>query len=346
MPEIEIDDITKRFGSVPVLREVRFALEKHQRCVLFGCSGAGKSTLLRIIAGLEHAESGRILFSGQDVTRLPPSRRSVATVSQDAALYPQLNLRDNLHIAIKRLRLPRPEAHSRVETILQQLGIVDLSQRLPSQISGGEAARVAFARALVAQPKILLLDEPWSQLDGVNKQNAIQLLREITEKFRPTVLIVSHDPLDAMRVADRIVVLDQGRVIDNGPPQQVYNNPQSKRSGELLSPFGMNWLESKRLPAVFNDLPIHKRYVGFRPEQARICFADRHSETREHLNDEAADDIRLPILIHACERLGFAELAHGSIAGQAVRILTLATEQPLGQHTVVIPRRSLCQLDD
>ena len=345
MPEIEIDVITKHFAAVTALSKVSFAIEKHQRCVLFGCSGAGKSTLLRIIAGLEDAESGRILFSGKDVTRLPPSRRSVASLSQDAWLYPQLNLRDNLHIAIKRLRLPRQEANARVEQSRHDVGISDLSARLPSQISGGEAARVAFARALVSQPKVLLLDEPWSQLDGVNKQHAIKLLHEVSDKFQPTVLIVSHDPLDAMRVADRIVVLDHGHVIDQGQPLQVYENPQTKRSGELLSPFGMNWLDSTRLPNALQGFPIRKRYLGFRPERARLSQDTINSPEIVGHGEADVEEILLPMLVEAWEPLGFARLAHGSIHGQSVRVLTLGNEHDVGPHTLTVPRQALCQLE-
>ena len=335
MHAIEIHAVSKYYGQKKALDDVSFHIDANESCVLFGCSGAGKSTLLRLISGLDSPDCGSIRLAGQEVTQLPPSQRSVSLVFQDTGLYPHLSLRKNLLVALQRLRLDGEELNARIGSVLQNLGIAHLEERLPSQISGGEAQRAAFARALVVRPNILLLDEPLSQLDGLSKLQAIELLEEVKHRFHPTMVIVSHDPLDAFRLADRIALMHEGRLIDHGLPEQLYRAPSSRLSGHLLSPFGMNWLDRNDPALAGTNLPTPRgQFLGFRPEDVRIGG-----------DGSTTPCLQLKMTVQSARRLGFTNLVSGTCEDQTLHLLTGCENIQPGKLQISVPHEALCWVD-
>lgn len=338
MHAIAIEDVTKKFGTTVAIDKLQLQIQEHERCVLFGCSGAGKSTLLRLIAGLEMPHSGRLLFKGKDLTKHAPNARSVSLVCQDATLYPQLTIAKNLSAALKRRTLNKKESEDRIHQMLSDFGIAHLAHRLPAEISGGEAGRAAFARALIARPEILLLDEPLSQLDGLNKALAIELLEEVSARFQPTMVIVSHDPLDALRLGDRVAILHEGRLIDQGVPEELYRRPNSRLSGKLLSPFGMNWLERTRVSKALEGIPRpqKKKFLGFRPESAKLA----------HELDPQQPALHLTIDVRIRRHLGFTNLIGGTMDGNTIHLLTHREDISAGPLVIGVPATALCWVDD
>lgn len=343
MHSIKLQGITKRFDENTAVNEVCLEVRAHERLVLFGCSGAGKTTLLRLIAGLDRPDCGRILFSNADLTDKPPVDRSVAMVGQDFALYPQLTLQKNLQAGLKRLRLSRTDANERIVSMCEKFQISHLAERLPAQISGGEAQRAAFARALIAEPKILLLDEPLSQMDGLNKEKAIELLDTISTNFNPTTVLVSHDPLDAMRLGDRIAVLHEGKLIDSGTPMELYEKPKTRISGRLLSPFGMNWIDCSLLsgaaiqnrPGEESDWIMRSRYMGFRPEDVSISPSD-----------SGEGEVRLAAELQSRQPLGFSCLIKGNVEGQELRLLGNNLDSIPNRLRIAIPIKLIRWVDE
>lgn len=317
---LELDSISKTFGSVQALRPISLSVEVGERLVLFGSSGAGKTTLLNLIAGLQSAGSGRIRLAGEDITDIEPSKRQVSMLSQSVSLYPQLSVHKNLEAAVQRLGLPRAERSQRIETLLQGFQISHLSGALPGDLSGGEKQRVAFARAMIAEPRLLLLDEPISQLDGPSRENAISLLDEVSSRFKPTTVLVSHDPIDAMRLADRIAIMHDGELVDFGTPEHVYRNPSCRLSGRLLGVHGMNWIDTQSEDCDENIRALTKsrssrggetsRFFGFRPEAALVSV------------DSGQSVVQLSVRVERIYFVGSSFLVEGSLGTQSVVILT------------------------
>ncbi|MEB3773301.1 MAG: ABC transporter ATP-binding protein [Desulfurococcales archaeon] len=194
---------------------------------LLGPSGCGKTTTLRIIAGLEEPDEGRVLFDGVDVTRLPPDKRGIGMVFQDLALFPHMTVYENIAFGLRVRRLPEDEVRRRVREVLEMVNLdpSEYSGRKPSQLSGGQQQRVALARALVVEPRILLLDEPFSHLDYKIKQRLLGELRRLHRRMGVTTVYVTHDQNEAMSISDKIVIMNEGRVIQEGRPEEVYENP-------------------------------------------------------------------------------------------------------------------------
>ena len=279
-PAIKLNNISKAFSRKPALDDVTLSINKGERFVIFGCSGAGKSTLVRIVAGLESPDAGNVFFDGIDFTRKPPSERKIALLNQSPVLYPRMTVQQNLFAALKAKGIKKSEANERIALLLEQFSIASLANHLPSQISGGEAQRTALAKAMIVEPSLLLLDEPLSQLDARNRAAALKLLNEVSDQFQPTTLMVSHDPIDALQIADTIAILHEGRLVDCGSASRVYSLPSCRISGELLSPFGMNWIDREECGSTWERFTEYlpeekrKRYVGFRCEDALLQMGD------------------------------------------------------------------------
>ena len=232
---IELHDISKRFGECTALDEVDLRLDQGRIGVLFGPSGCGKSTLLRIIAGLEHPDSGRILLSGRSVggegvVFTPPERRKVGMVFQDLALFPHLSVRRNIAFGIRR----DPGCASRVSELLRLTRLEALADRMPHQLSGGEQQRVALARALAPGPDLLLLDEPFASLDAQLRGRVREELLGILRSLGTTVLLVTHDREEALGAAEHLMVMSSGRVVQAGSPRELYEQPRTREVASLL----------------------------------------------------------------------------------------------------------------
>lgn len=313
MRAVELLQLSKRFDSRQILDGFELSIAQGEKIVLLGPSGVGKTTLLRIIAGLEKPDTGSIQIEGRNMHRVAPSARGIAMLSQDYALYPQLSVRRNLEAALKKHRLSEVDAEQRISATLDKLGIQALEHQLPSQLSGGEAQRTALAKAIVTRPKVLLLDEPLSQLDGLSKENLRSSILHVAEHFSQTTIMVTHDPIDAMRLADRIAVVSKGRVDALGTPEELYDRPTSTTSGNLLSPWGrMTWLDIASLPNHLNQCaPTGCRFVGFRPEKFQL----EQPSTRPSVTALRWD---FNVKLQSVQSLGFAKLIVAAFADQSI----------------------------
>ena len=224
---LELAGIRKTFGSFTALENVDLAIERGEFLCFLGPSGCGKTTLLRIVAGLEAQTAGRITMAGRDISTLPPAQRDYGIVFQSYALFPNLNVADNVAYGLVNRRVGRAEARARVTELLGLVGLPGSEARVPAQLSGGQQQRIAIARALATSPGLLLLDEPLSALDAIVRVHLRGEIRSLQRKLGVTTVMVTHDQEEALSVADRIVVMNQGRIEQVGTPQQVYREPAS-----------------------------------------------------------------------------------------------------------------------
>lgn len=224
---MEIVDVAKRFGATAALERIDLSVEEGEFVSLLGPSGCGKSTLLRIVAGLEAPSSGRVLVGGEDMTARPPERRPTNLVFQRGALFPHMNVAENIGYGLRLRGLPRARINARVDEMLTLVRLEGFGGRDPSQLSGGQAQRVALARALAGEPKVLLLDEPLSALDLKLREQMQVELRAIQRKLAATFIFVTHDQTEALAMSDRIAIMKDGRILQYGTPQEIYRHPAS-----------------------------------------------------------------------------------------------------------------------
>jgi iron(III) transport system ATP-binding protein len=231
---IAIEKLAKRFGNVVALDRVDLNIERGELFFLFGPSGCGKTTLLRHIAGFYQPDEGRILFDGEDVTYKPPYKRNTAMVFQNYALWPHLTVEKNVAFGLEERRLPKNEIRTSVQEALQSVHLEHASQRKINELSGGQQQRVALARAMVVRPTCLLLDEPLSNLDAKLRLEMRMEIRRICREYRLTAVYVTHDQQEALSIADRIAVLDAGKVLQTGTPAEIYRQPCNRLVAEYL----------------------------------------------------------------------------------------------------------------
>jgi spermidine/putrescine transport system ATP-binding protein len=239
-----VAQINKSFGNHHVLRDVSLAVSKGEFFTLLGPSGCGKTTLLRLIAGLELPDSGSIFLGGQDVTTVPANKRQVNTVFQSYALFPHLNVLENIAFGLKARKVDPVTIKHKVDRMLETLRLSDLSKRFPSQISGGQKQRVALARALVNEPNVLLLDEPMSALDPHLRTQVQAELLELHRQIDTTFIMVTHDQGEAMFMGGHLAVMRDGQMVQMGTPREVYSRPKNKFVAEFL--WGANILLATR----------------------------------------------------------------------------------------------------
>ncbi|MDA5094507.1 ABC transporter ATP-binding protein [Aliiroseovarius sp. KMU-50] len=260
MTALSLKKVNKSFGSVHVLKDIDIEVEEGEFVVFVGPSGCGKSTLLRVIAGLEDASSGEIHIGDDLVNLTPPSKRGIAMVFQSYALYPHLNVRGNMTLALKQEKQPKEVIDERVEEASRMLDLAPYLDRFPSELSGGQRQRVAIGRAIVRQPKLFLFDEPLSNLDAALRMNTRLEIAHLHEQLGASIIYVTHDQTEAMTLADKIVVLRDGRVEQIGSPMELYNNPANQFVAGFLGSPAMNFLPASLL----NE--GDDRTMGVRPE--------------------------------------------------------------------------------
>ena len=226
--DLEVSGLSKSFGPLRVLRDMEVSIPDGQFVTLLGPSGCGKTTFLRILAGFEIADSGTIRLGGRDLLSLPPHKRPVNTVFQNYALFPHLSAFENIAFGLRSRKVPEKELRSRVEEVLEMARIGDLRSRLPPELSGGQRQRVALARSLVVEPEVLLLDEPMSALDAHLRHDLQMELRRIQREAEITFVLVTHDQDEAIAVSDRILVMNEGRIEQDGAAEDVYERPVSR----------------------------------------------------------------------------------------------------------------------
>jgi sulfate/thiosulfate transport system ATP-binding protein len=231
---IILDKVTKIYGPQPVVQGISLEIEQGELFVLLGPSGSGKSTLLRLIAGLTALDSGRIELNGRDVTTLPTQKRGTGFVFQNYSLFQHMTAAQNIAFGLEIQQVSQPERDQRVRELLTLIEMAGLGERLPSQLSGGQQQRVAVARALAPQPDVLLLDEPFGALDVKIRAQLRQNLREIQQRLNVTTILVTHDQDEAFELADRIGVIENGRLLEVGTPDQIYRRPQTRFAATFL----------------------------------------------------------------------------------------------------------------
>lgn len=232
--EVELDRLTKRFGTTAAVHGLSLSVGQGEFFTLLGPSGCGKTTTLRIVAGLVEPDDGRVLFDGKDVTRLPPWDRNLGMVFQNYALWPHMTVFDNVAFGLVERRVPGFEIRRRVSEVLEKVGLAGLEGRFPWQLSGGQQQRVALARALVVQPGLLLLDEPFSNLDAKLRVQMRSELARLQREVGITTLYVTHDQEEALVLSDRIAVLEGGRLVQAGTPRELYENPKDVFVADFL----------------------------------------------------------------------------------------------------------------
>jgi spermidine/putrescine transport system ATP-binding protein len=234
VPDLVVESVRKSFDDVTAVDGVSFELARGEFYSLLGPSGCGKTTTLRMVAGFEQPDGGRILLAGDDVTNLPPNKRNVNTVFQQYALFPHLTVEANVAYGLRQKRLPKEEAAQRLAEALLTVRLHELRDRYPRQLSGGQQQRVALARALVNRPTVLLLDEPLAALDLKLRKAMQSELKKLQERVGITFLYVTHDQEEALTLSDRIAVMNEGRVLQEGTPEEIYERPRSRFVADFI----------------------------------------------------------------------------------------------------------------
>src|SRR5262244_2764401 len=242
MADVALRNVVKRFDEVEAVRNISLDIPDNEFVVLVGPSGCGKSTTLRMIAGLEEATAGEILIGGDVVNDVPPKDRDIAMVFQNYALYPHMTVFENMSFGLRLRRTPKAEIRARVEQAAKILDITDLLGRRPKQLSGGQRQRVAMGRAIVRNPKVFLFDEPLSNLDAKLRVQMRTEIKRVHQKVKTTTVYVTHDQVEAMTLADRVVVMNYGRIEQIGTPQELYHQPRTRFVAGFIGSPAMNFV--------------------------------------------------------------------------------------------------------
>ena len=286
MARVVLRNVRKQFGSLEVIKGVDLTIEDGEFCVFVGPSGCGKSTLLRMISGLEDVSSGTIEIDGVDVTHTEPSKRGIAMVFQSYALYPHLTVSENIGFSLSLAKVPKAEIRRRVEEVAGTLQLIPLIDRKPKALSGGQRLRVAIGRAITRDPKVFLFDEPLSNLDAALRTQMRVELTELHQRLDTTMIYVTHDQVEAMTMADKIVVLNGGQIEQVGPPMELYRNP--------ATPFVAGFIGSPRMN-LFDDHVAREMgcsVYGIRPEHLQLTMTEgRWKGHVRHIERLGADTI-------------------------------------------------------
>jgi multiple sugar transport system ATP-binding protein len=297
---LELSRVVKRFDETTILHGIDLRVEDGEFIVFVGPSGCGKSTLLRVISGLESPTSGDILIDGINVNAVSAAHRGCAMVFQSYALYPHMTVYDNMAFGLENLGEDKAQIQAKVQSAAAQLRLQDLLQRKPTQLSGGQRQRVAIGRAIVRQPKLFLFDEPLSNLDAELRVSMRSELRELHARLQATMVYVTHDQVEAMTLADRIVVLRDGKIEQVGTPLALYNRPANVFVAGFIGSPRMNFFPAEVLRQSANSLPLpaNAHTVGLRPEHVLL--------------DEAGP---LEYRVQQVEQMGSTSLLRGTLAG-------------------------------
>ena len=243
MADININTVNKYFGDVHVIKDVSLDIKSQSFTVLVGPSGCGKSTMLRMIAGLEDINSGTISIDGQVVNDLPPKQRNIAMVFQSYALYPSMNVKENMIFGLKQAKTSKEKIQEQLEKVSKFLQVDQLLERKPSQLSGGQRQRVAIGRALVREPRIFLFDEPLSNLDAKLRVEMRREIKKLHQQLKTTVVYVTHDQTEAMSLGTNIAIMNHGVIQQNDTPEKIYNKPSNTFVADFIGSPSMNLIK-------------------------------------------------------------------------------------------------------
>ncbi len=264
MGSLQLKSVHKRYGAQEVLQDINLEVRDGEFIIFVGPSGYGKSTLLRSIAGLEDVSAGAVLINGKDVTVTPPSKRGIAMVFQSYALYPHLSVKDNMGLGLKQAGTPKAEIETRVARASSMLSLDPYLARRPAEMSGGQRQRVAIGRALVRDPELFLFDEPLSNLDAALRVQTRLEIARLHRELKATMIYVTHDQVEAMTLADRIVVLSAGRIEQIGTPMELYNRPDNLFVAGFIGSPQMNFIDAARIGE------SGAKTFGIRPEHLSV----------------------------------------------------------------------------
>ena len=331
MAEIAFRNVSKRFGPVAALNDVSFTVRTNEFFCVFGPPSSGKSTILRLILGLDTPDSGEVLIDGRVVNAVAPAGRNIAMVFQNLALFPHMSARDNIRFPLVERKVPEAQIATRLATVAEKLHIAHILHKPPGQLSGGERQRVAIARALVRDPAAYLMDDPISALDARLREETRVELKRLQRELGHTLVYVTHDQEEAMSVADRMAILENGRIAQIGAPRDIYERPANRYVAGLVGAPAMNILTRERrpdgtsavaggailLPAAL--LPEGADAVGIRPEDLRLGAAREGA----------------PVRVFEVEPLGGFTVVTLEAAGTLLRALMrgqprVAADQPVG----------------
>ena len=310
MAQVDIRKVHKSYGKVPTVHGIDLTIGDGEFVVLLGPSGCGKSTLLRMIAGLEEITSGEIAIDGTVVNALEPRERGCAMVFQNYALYPHMSVADNIGYALKVAGVAKAERRARIAVVAHSLGISDYLDRKPGTLSGGQRQRVAIGRAMIREPKVFLFDEPLSNLDAKLRVQMRIEIRRLHQRLGVTSVFVTHDQVEAMTLADRLVVLNQGRIEQIGAPTEVYRRPASRFVAGFIGTPAMNFVEARLVADGLAEIGPGQRLaipggleagrgvtLGIRPEEIEI--------------GDAPAPGGLDFEVELAEELGSGQVLHG-----------------------------------
>ncbi|MGL4324498.1 MAG: ABC transporter ATP-binding protein [Beijerinckiaceae bacterium] len=304
---IQLDHVAKRFGDATVVNDISFSVSEGSFLALLGPSGCGKSTTLRMIAGLEPVSAGRISIAGRDVTDEPPARRGLSMVFQNYALFPHLDVRENIIFGLRVRKETKAEIDRRLSMACDLLGLGPYLDRKPSQLSGGQQQRVALGRAIVAEAPVCLMDEPLSNLDAKLRAEMRREIRSLQQRLGMTMIYVTHDQIEAMTMADRIILMNAGRIEHDGTPEELYATPRTMFSARFIGTPPMNVIPAPVLAPLFQmrgqpETSLDGFHIGIRPEQIRVAEQGVTAtlQSAEYLGADTLLDVRIagqPVLV-------------------------------------------------
>jgi multiple sugar transport system ATP-binding protein len=336
MPKIKLENLKKSYGRVEVLHGVDLEMEDAEFTVLVGPSGCGKSTTLRMIAGLETVSEGEIYIDGRPVSHLEPKERDLAMVFQDYALYPHMNVAKNMSFALRLAKLPKEEINRKVNEVAEILGLTDFLHRKPAELSGGQRQRVAMGRALTRDSSTFLFDEPLSNLDAKLRTQMRAELALMRQRVHKNMIYVTHDQIEAMTLADRIVVMHAGRIQQQGTPEELFKKPINKFVAGFLGSPPMNFLKAR--------ITSQSGSVFLEGEGFRIrCDAQTEARLHTYKHDDvdigirpsdlsydkaASEDAAIDIKVVISEYVGAQSVLIGECGGQKVMV-ELKSDTPI-----------------
>jgi multiple sugar transport system ATP-binding protein len=329
MSEVALRSVVKRFDDVEAVRAIDLDISNNEFVVLVGPSGCGKSTTLRMIAGLEEVTSGDIYIGGELVNDLPPKDRDIAMVFQNYALYPHMTAYENMSFGLRLRKFSKQEIRARVENAARILDITELLDRRPKALSGGQRQRVAMGRAIVRNPKVFLFDEPLSNLDAKLRVQMRTEIKRVHQKVKTTTVYVTHDQVEAMTLADRVVVMNHGRIEQVGAPQELYHNPKTRFVAGFIGSPAMNFIPCRleqngaglkvrvsdtiTLPVPESRAPRYRAFAG-----RDLVLGLRPEHLTEPRRTERAEATEFAITVDVVEPLGMETMVFFTVNGQEV----------------------------
>ena len=339
MSSLSLKDIRKSYGAVEVIKGVNLEIDSKEFVVFVGPSGCGKSTLLRMIAGLEHITGGDLQIGGKRMNDVDPSQRGIAMVFQTYALYPHMTVRENMGFALRFAKVPKDQIEQRVNEAAKILALDPLMNRYPKELSGGQRQRVAIGRAIVRNPEVFLFDEPLSNLDAELRVHMRIEIARLHKELQTTIIYVTHDQVEAMTLADKIVVLRDGRVEQIGRPLDLYDDPANQFVAGFIGSPKMNFLPASVVDTANGATVELKHHQGVRltlPVTAQVGEEVMLGIRPEHFGLPGAGDADLTLEVDVAEHLGSTSFVYARSEGEPLVIEREESRHEIGQRTITV----------